>query len=46
MMCRIPFLTAVAAVASVTLAASSVRAADDKAAPEAREYVLTVEGMT
>ena len=43
MMLCIPFFTAMAVFAST---ASSAHAEDDKAAPTAREYVLTVEGMT
>ena len=43
MMHRIPFLAVMAVFASAGL---PLLAADDKAAPDAREYVLTVEGMT
>ena len=45
MMSRIQFL-ATLAVALATLARPSLPAADGNATPDAREYVLTVEGMT
>lgn len=44
MLSRIPSLLAVVAV--VTLVGLPLPAAHAKAAPDAREYVLTVEGMT
>ena len=44
MLSRIPSLLVVVAV--VTLVGLPPLAAHDKAAPDAREYVLTVEGMT
>lgn len=45
MLSRIPSLLVVA-VALVALVGLPLLAAHDKAAPDAREYVLTVEGMT
>ena len=46
MMSRIRFLAALALTLATLTGPPVLLAADDKAAPDAREYVLTVEGMT